>query len=402
MDPRQKLINLAAERTQALNAAEAALTAGNTAEYDAQMERVSNMNTEMERYQRLANEQARRADAAVPNGAEYTDMAAERGSALMRGEKVNFSAQEMRRMLNATTLATGTLAEPSGVGSDVRDIPGSQVSSIIDQVFVQDLTGLGEFNEPYVVSEMDAKADDIATLAGTARTATDPTFGVAQIKPYEVNVTSYVDRNIAKLTPARYFEKVRSMALNAMRRKVSALIAAGDSETTHVMYGIINGKNKAGTAIYASEALGAAIGVGTLDQLYFAYGTDDAVGANARLFLTKANLKALGALRGTNEKCRLYEIIPDGPNTGIIKDGGLTIPYTICSGVGANNLVYGDPTNYELGLFGDYSVRVDESYKAGERLITVLGDAMVGGNIIAHHGFVVGTVTPASNPSQGG
>ena len=138
MDPRQKLINLAAERTQALNAAEAALTAGNTAEYDAQMERVSNMNTEMERYQRLANEQARRADEAVPNGAEYTDMAAERGSALMRGEKVNFSAQEMRRMLNATTLATGTLAEPSGVGSDVRDIPGSQVSSIIDQVFVQD------------------------------------------------------------------------------------------------------------------------------------------------------------------------------------------------------------------------------------------------------------------------
>lgn len=366
------------------------------------MERVSNMNTEMERYQRLANEQARRADEAVPNGAEYTDMAAERGSALMRGEKVNFSAQEMRRMLNATTLATGTLAEPSGVGSDVRDIPGSQVSSIIDQVFVQDLTGLGEFNEPYVVSEMDAKADDIATLAGTARAATDPSFGVAQIKPYEVNVTSYVDRNIAKLTPARYFEKVRSMALNAMRRKVSALIAAGDSETTHVMYGIINGKNKAGTAIYASENLGTAIGVGTLDQLYFAYGTDDAVGANARLFLTKANLKALGALRGTNEKRRLYEIIPDGPNTGIIKDGGLTIPYTICSGVGANNLVYGDPTNYELGLFGDYSVRVDESYKAGERLITVLGDAMVGGNIIAHHGFVVGTVTPASNPSQGG
>ena len=28
MDPRQKMINLAAERTQALNAAEAALTAG--------------------------------------------------------------------------------------------------------------------------------------------------------------------------------------------------------------------------------------------------------------------------------------------------------------------------------------------------------------------------------------
>lgn len=397
MDPRQNLINLAAERTQALNAAEAALTAGNTAEYDAQMERVSNMNTEMERYQRIVNEQQRRADAAVPGRAEYTDMASERGSILMRGEGISFSAQELRRMLNSTTLATGTLAEPTGAGAEVRDIPGNQVSSIIDQVFVQDLTGLGEFNEPYVVNEMAANADDIATLAGTARTPTDPTFGVAQIKPYEVNVTSYVDRNISKLTPARYFEKVRNMALTAMRRKVSTLIAAGDSETSHVMYGIINGKNKAGTAIYATEALGTAIGVGTLDQLYFAYGTDEAVGANARLFLTKANLKALGALRGTNEKRRLFEIIPDGPNTGIIKDGGLTIPYTICSGVGANTLVYGDPMNYELGLFGDFTVRVDESYKAGERLYTVLGDAMVGGNIIAHHGFVVGTISAASS-----
>lgn len=314
----------------------------------------------------------------------------------MRGEGISFSAQELRRMLNSTTLATGTLAEPTGAGAEVRDIPGNQVSSIIDQVFVQDLSGLGEFNEPYVVNEMAANADDIATLAGTARTTTDPTFGVAQIKPYEVNVTSYVDRNISKLTPARYFEKVRNMALTAMRRKVSTLIAAGDSETSHVMYGIINGKNKAGTAIYATEALGTAIGVGTLDQLYFAYGTDEAVGANARLFLTKANLKALGALRGTNEKRRLFEIIPDGPNTGIIKDGGLTIPYTICSGVGANTLVYGDPMNYELGLFGDFTVRVDESYKAGERLYTVLGDAMVGGNIIAHHGFVVGTISAAS------
>lgn len=396
MDPRQKMINLAAERTQALNAAEAALEAGNTSEYDAQMERVSNMNAEMERYQRIANEQQRRADTAVPSRAEYPDMASERGSILMRGEGISFSAQELRRMLNSTTLATGTLAEPTGAGADVRDIPGNQVSSIIDQVFVQDLSGLGEINEPYVVSEMAAKADDIATLAGTARTETDPAFGVAQIKPYEVNVTSYVDRNISKLTPARYFEKVRNMALTAMRRKVSTLIAAGDSETSHVMYGIINGKNKAGTAIYATEALGTAIGVGTLDQLYFAYGTDDAVGANARLFLTKANLKALGALRGTNEKRRLFDIIPDGPNTGVIKDGGLTIPYTICSGVGAANLVYGDPMNYELGLFGDFTVRVDESYKAGERLYTVLGDAMVGGNIIAHNGFVVGTITPGA------
>jgi len=55
-------------------------------------------------------------------------------------------------------------------------------------------------------------------------------------------------------------------------------------------------------------------------------------------------------------------------------------------------MVYGDPQNYELGLFGDYTVRVDESVKAVERMLTVLGDAMVGGNLIVDKGFVVATL----------
>ena len=55
-------------------------------------------------------------------------------------------------------------------------------------------------------------------------------------------------------------------------------------------------------------------------------------------------------------------------------------------------IVYGAPLNYELGLFGDYTVRVDESVKAVERMLTVLGDAMVGGNLIVDKGFVVATL----------
>ena len=55
-------------------------------------------------------------------------------------------------------------------------------------------------------------------------------------------------------------------------------------------------------------------------------------------------------------------------------------------------MVYGDPMNYELGLFGDYTVRVDESVKAVERMLTILGDAMVGGNLIVDKGFVVATL----------
>lgn len=60
-------------------------------------------------------------------------------------------------------------------------------------------------------------------------------------------------------------------------------------------------------------------------------------------------------------------------------------------------MLYGDPANYELGLFGDYTVRVDDSVKAVERMVTILGDAMVGGNLIVDKGFVI-----ANLPKSGG
>lgn len=128
-------------------------------------------------------------------------------------------------------------------------------------------------------------------------------------------------------------------------------------------------------------------------------------GGSCRLYLNKADLLTLGKLRGTNEKRRLFDIVPDAgnPNTGTIRDGGVIVPYSIASDLnaitGANaasaavqTMVYGDPMNYELGLFGDYTVRVDESVKAVERMLTILGDAMVGGNLIVDKGFVVATV----------
>lgn len=346
--------------------------------------------------------------AKAPDAREEAEKAQERGAALLKGGEVKFSADEVRK---AVTLATGTLVEPTGVGSDVRDIIGGAVSSIVDQVSVANLTGMGTYQEPYVISELTANANTVASKAGTSRPAsTDPTFGVAEIKPYELTVTSFVDRNLARLTPANYYAKIYNMAMRAMRRKLATLIVNGDGETTHVMYGIKNAVNKAGTPIYSTANV-SAVDVNLLDNLYFAYGTDDALAPNARLLLTKSDLKAIGQLRGTNEKQRLFAIEPDmgNPNTGIIRDGGVVIPYTICSDLtslsGATastsgaiqTMCYGSPANYLLGLFGDFTIRVDESFKAQERLLTILGDAFVGGNLVADKGFVVATVPKAGS-----
>jgi len=400
---RQRLIDLANQRTAQLAAAEAALAAGNHAEYTSAMEKVQNLNTEIQNIQNLLAEQERRVlEQPGPSGGEARDMAEERGAALARGDSFNFSVNEIRRFLvtNQVTLSTGTIVQPSGAGSEIRDPLGNIVPSIVDRVHAVDLTGMGSWSEPYVISEIDANTGKVETLSGTARTAsTDPVFGVAEIRPYEMNTTSFVDRNIARLSPANYYDKVAGMAMRAMRRKLSQLIINGDGAASPIFHGITTAKNKSGANIYATVELASLLGIDTLDDLYFAYGGDEAIGGAARLLLTKPNLKGFGKIRGTNEKKRLYTITPEpgNANSGVIQDGGMILPFDLTKAVGDDKLLYGDPHNFELGLFGEYSVRIDESVKAVERMVAILGDAMVGGNLVVDKGFVVGSVAAAAS-----
>ena len=117
-------------------------------------------------------------------------------------------------------------------------------------------------------------------------------------------------------------------------------------------------------------------------------------GGGAVLQLTKEDLKALGQLRGLNEKHRLFTITPQGNgNRGVIADGGVQIPYVLLpenatTGLAAGDLIYGDPMNYLLGLFGGYEIRVDDSVKSVERMHTILGDVLLGGNVVEDKGFV--------------
>lgn len=397
MSARQNYYEKLAQNKAFVAAAEAAAASGDMAEAKSQLDKAKAMESELDTLKAIMDEDAKYAAAhAGRYGADRQDMA-EMGRALAAGETVKFDIASMQKAglirSNSTTVATGSIVEPTGAGSVIRDNL-NPVPSLIDQVYSVPMEGMGAFDEPYVISEQAAQADDIAATAGQARTATDPVFGKAHIAPYDVNVTSLVDHNLRRLSPAAYADKIRSMALAALRRKINGLIVNGDSETSHVMYGIVNAQNSAGADIFASVALGSAIAADTVSKLVYSYGGDEFVGGNARLLLTKANLQAIGALRGTNEKRKLFEIVPDAgnPNTGVIVDGGLIVPYTLVSAIGATTLAYGDPANYELGLFGDYSIRIDTSVKAIERMDAILGDIMVGGNLIVDKGFAVGTI----------
>lgn len=325
--------------------------------------------------------------------------AEKRAAAFKETGRMTIDGAEARSIL----LGTGSLAKPTKVGG-IHDAQNT-VSSIIDQVRVEDATGMGEDKVAYV------KAIQGAGMAtdGTASTPSDPVFRTAAIKPVLIDTLTYVSREIAKQTPLKYVEKVEACAMDALRTKAAQLIISGNGNDEP--YGIINAVNteKTPEAIYDTVTVAeAAIDETTLRKIVFAYGGAENIGANAVLYLNKADLIAFGDVRGANEKGAVYEIIPNGanPNTGIIKDGGLSVPYCINSAVTAlsgatkgsapiKTMVYGDPTNYQLDLYGDYEVRVSEDYKFGERMLAVLGEVMLGGNIICDKGFVV--VTLAAN-----
>lgn len=328
-----------------------------------------------------------------PRGANPEGNDAEkRAQNFVKDRKTRASADEVRAVL----LGTGSIAKPTEVGG-IND-PHNTVSSLVDQVKVEDMTGMGSHKEAYVKTFQTAGA----ATDGTASTPSDPVFRTAMFSPFLIDVLTYVSREIRKQTPLLYEQKVREGALIALRKKVNELIVTGNGTTA--IYGIYNAVNTENTPepIYDTLDLAGDIGADTLRKIVFAYGGDENVGGNARLYLSKTDLIAFGDVRGTNEKKAVYEITPDGsnPNTGVIKDGGLSVPYTICSNVtsykgatatsaGVKTMCYGDPNCYKLGLHGDFEINESEDYKFAEGLLAIRGEVMVSGNLIADKGMLV-------------
>lgn len=402
MDFKKMLEEIKARKSALLKELEGEVTAERMAEIETEQRNIeadeARIRSQMELVGKLGN------TVEIP-AAGPADNAEERAKQVKETGKLEISAAETRSALlqRSTTISSDTLAKPTKTGNEIADNL-EMASSIVDQVTVSDLTGCGTFDEPYI------KTDSVAgtRVDGAANASpSDPVFRVARIQPNIVNVTTYVSKNIARLTPLAYEAKVKALATKALRKKVADHIVNGVAGT---FMGIKIAQNTKNENI-CKEYLVAAntINDSTLRNIVFQYGGSDELGGNARLFLTKEDLAAFGAVRGTNEKKAVYEIIPDtgNPNTGIIKDGGTIVPYTINSSLtslstatkGANKIqtmIYGDPKNFELGLFGPFTVEVSKDYKFAEGLLTVMGEVLAGGNVIVHEGFVVVTLAAQS------
>lgn len=300
------------------------------------------------------------------------DDANKRAEDFAKSGRMNIANKEARAVL----VSSGKIATPTEVGGIIEGFNG--VSSIVDLVKVTNAEGMGA----YKVAYEDTDAAAAATAEGANYHEGEPTFGFVEIKPEKETVISYVSEEVQKQTSLDYEGKVKDSALSALRKRAAAKITA---------------------AILASEITTelpiGAIGADTLRKIALSYGGDENVVGGAVLFLNKADLVAFGDVRGTNEKKAVYEITPDAsnPNTGIIKDGGLSVKYCINSSAAAHataeastkTMFYGTPHAFELALFGDYDVKVSEDFKFNAGLLAIRGSVMIGGDVVQKGGFVV-------------
>ena len=237
--------------------------------------------------------------------------------------------------------------------------------------------------------DTDAAAADGQT-EGEAATNKEPTFGFVTITPDSVAVLSYISKQAKKQTPLAYQQKVHEQALTSLRKKAAILVTTALKESTlneSVAATVTGGKG--------------VIDETTLRKITLAYGGDESVVGGAVLFLNKLDLIAFGDVRGTNEKKAVYEIEPDtdNPNTGIIKDGGLSVRYCInsnlmaCAGTAQSasdtlTMFYGNPQCFELDLFSDYEIRISEDFAFDKLMDTIRGDVEIGGDVVVKNGFV--------------
>ena len=269
----------------------------------------------------------------------------------------------------ALTIAGGTLVQPTKVDG-INDIAGAKVSSIIDLVKIVNCVGMGSHKIAYV--DADAAAAANQPEGEVAAQGTLGTFGFVTIVPESVAVLDYISKQAKKQTTLQYASKVKEQAMIALRRKAAQVVTNALMESALLQ-----------------KVEGSAIDAKTLRTIALSYGGDESVIGGAMLFLNKKDLMAFGDVRGTNEKKALYEITPDGNgNTGVIREGGLSVRYCIDSNLPEGKLYYGNPNTLELDLFSDYEIKVSEDFAFDKLMDTIRGDVELGSDMTVKNGFI--------------
>lgn len=339
-------------------------------------------------------------DGSGDDGSEESRSRRDSGAAFQRrcqefqrtGRMVYENARSMIKRAAVTTSTQGVIG-PTGV-SGINDPAGNTVSDFLDLIKITDATGMAAYKVAFLLEDAVAGA----RTEGTVPTESEPKFDSVTLTPSLHGIIAYISREIRKQSPLQYEAKVNESVTRAMRRILSKLaidkVLDSPLNTTMEIIGA------SGAALFTPHLL---------SNIILAYGGDEGVDGAAVLVLNKADLKAFAAVRGTNEFLPVYSITPDAtnPSMGVIKDNnGLSCRYCLNKNVAAlsqaslsstatKGMFYGNPQCAELALWGGVDVEVNNGYKFGEGLLTVLGETTADAAVTTPNGFVVVTAKSA-------
>ena len=302
------------------------------------------------------------------------------------GRMVYENARSMIKRAAVATSSQGVVG-PTGV-SGINDPAGSTISDFLDLIKITDASGMAGYKVAFLTEDPVAAA----RTEGTAPSESEPKFDSVTLSPSLHGVIAYISREIRKQSPLQYEAKVNESVTRALRRILSKL--AIDKVLASNLNATMDVSAASGAALFTPHLL---------SDIILAYGGDEGVDGTAVLTLNKADLKAFAGVRGTNEFLPVYSITPDtaNPSMGVIKDNnGLSCRYCLNKNVTAlstatlsstaiKGMFYGNPQCAEMALWGGVDVEVNNGYKFGEGLLTVLGEVTADAAVTTPQGFVV-------------
>ena len=281
------------------------------------------------------------------------------------------------------TVSSSNLLTPTHQAKEINDT-FTPVSRLIDNADIENLAGGESYQESYVKTYGTGGQTDEG--GNYTSSGTEPTFGYADINKVKVTAYAEISEEAEKLPAQNYVEKVEKNMTIALKKKMVEYMLNGTGNKQFM--GIFKNTQEI-TGV--TDVTASAINNQTLDDIIFAYGSDEDTEEDAVLILSKADLKAFSKVR-TNDGKKFYDI--DTKNKTI--DG---IPYIIssqCHPVSAtgetagtyNCMAYGSLKNYKIAIFSDMEVSKSTDYKFKEGMTCYKSSVMAGGNVVKYQGFV--------------
>lgn len=288
----------------------------------------------------------------------------------------------------SVTVAASNVVVPTHTSNTINPT-FNEVSTLIDGVHTVTIVGGEAYQQPYIKGY----GEGDYTEEGANYADAEPVFGYAEIGKTKVTAYAEDTEEIRKLPAADYDTVVQGGISKAMRKKITREIMVGDGAANHFT-GIFHNPSDTAKRVIdpATDLEISEIGADTLDDIVFSYGGDEDVEDAAVLILSKKDLRAFAKLRGTDKK-KLHEIKTMG-NSGTI-DG---IPFIINSAckplsdtataAGTYAMAYGSLSNYQKVIFSDVDIQFSTDYKFKQGNIAHRGSVFMGGNVVAHNGFL--------------